>query len=365
MVRSSASPHTRGWTRLESGRVSDDLGFPAHAGMDRDDASQRPRTARLPRTRGDGPAHYCGVCVDSLASPHTRGWTRLAAGRDQARVGFPAHAGMDPSPSTRQTAPPRLPRTRGDGPSQGFSSANPTMASPHTRGWTFLELAGGDLLGGFPAHAGMDRAPRACTRPWRRLPRTRGDGPHRPASWHKLRSASPHTRGWTRGEERMQHQRCGFPAHAGMDPRACEVSTSATWLPRTRGDGPLADDVHNVIVLASPHTRGWTQGVQRPHVLVAGFPAHAGMDPTRAPSSPGCGGLPRTRGDGPSIVASTPPATAASPHTRGWTPGMGAARVRCGLPRTPRDGPRADTGTGPGLGFPHTGEDVQQGNGAK
>ena len=92
-----ASPHTRGWTRVEGMGLSMEQGFPAHAGMDPGTRSQYAADQWLPRTRGDGPARSRPVVTRSMASPHTRGWTQ---DRNRAKVegkGFPAHAGMDPS----------------------------------------------------------------------------------------------------------------------------------------------------------------------------------------------------------------------------------------------------------------------------
>ena len=51
-----------------------------------------------------------------MAPPHTRGWTLLPHQRERDGEGSPAHAGMDPRVRGSPTTPPRLPRTRGDGP---------------------------------------------------------------------------------------------------------------------------------------------------------------------------------------------------------------------------------------------------------
>ena len=48
--------------------------------------------------------------------------------------------------------------------------------------------------------------------------RTRGDGPDTTFSADTTTEASPHTRGWTRHDERRAIELEGFPAHAGMDP---------------------------------------------------------------------------------------------------------------------------------------------------
>ena len=112
-----ASPHTRGWT--QDGRRGGDsaTGFPAHAGMDRPSRWRGRSSVWLPRTRGDGPSSWRRI--ESLtsasrtrgdgpdtrahgallvrASPHTRGWTHVGPDLRVDAVGFPAHAGMDPT----------------------------------------------------------------------------------------------------------------------------------------------------------------------------------------------------------------------------------------------------------------------------
>ena len=112
----TASPHTRGWTRVLMRRPSLWVGFPAHAGMDLDWSGSAWRGSGLPRTRGDGPVIEAIAGANSQASPHTRGWTALVAKAPEPEAGFPAHAGMDPGQQIPTGVWLRLPRTRGDGP---------------------------------------------------------------------------------------------------------------------------------------------------------------------------------------------------------------------------------------------------------
>ena len=128
------------------------------------------------------------------------------------------------------------------------------------------------------ATAGMDPTPTASTASSTRLPRTRGDGPGADDPDRRLLRASPHTRGWTLIARNVTTAEIGFPAHAGMDPQAAPGAASEDRLPRTRGDGPAAQRLNAAPKQASPHTRGWTQlkpALWNPRV---GFPAHAGMD---------------------------------------------------------------------------------------
>ena len=300
MTRTRASPHTRGWTplALEPGHPLG--GFPAHAGMDPRPSTRCSTRSWLPRTRGDGPDRVGTRDTRSEASPHTRGWTPIPGVIRVTARGFPAHAGMDRSGGVRARRGGRLPRTRGDGPRPCSVRREDPAASPHTRGWTRGDRRRPQQVRGFPAHAGMDLPAADANRYLRGLPRTRGDGPDGTRNTLTLRAASPHTRGWTPRQHPGRGRDDGFPAHAGMDPTRAAPVPRPGRLPRTRGDGPSASVLDWMAKLASPHTRGWTLALQRDYFGRCGFPAHAGMDPTRwSPAAP-ARWLPRTRGDGPS-----------------------------------------------------------------
>ena len=193
-----ASPHTRGWTRVDGECRPARRGFPAHAGMDPTSTSRSGSRRRLPRTRGDGPRATSTCTRTPPASPHTRGWTPHRSPRRLSSRGFPAHAGMDPYRHAARTGSSGLPRTRGDGPGPRPGCTSASRASPHTRGWTPHQCQAACAIIGFPAHAGMD--PRAVV------------------ALIDRDAASPHTRGWTLRAEDGDSRIVGFPAHAGMDP---------------------------------------------------------------------------------------------------------------------------------------------------
>ena len=320
------------------------LGFPAHAGMDPTQKTTATNVHGFPRTRGDGPVASPQVMVRSSVSPHTRGWTRRDGGRGPERRGFPAHAGMDPGIGGSPTGGTGFPRTRGDGPSRHSAGAPACEVSPHTRGWTLPVDRWRVVEYGFPAHAGMDPDMPAPPSANARFPRTRGDGPRREESEphaqpgsagfprtrgdgpsvglvvrHTMR-VSPHTRGWTQARCRHVLRRHGFPAHAGMDPKmVCFVATYIGF-PRTRGDGPEHGEFKTAESAVSPHTRGWTPQLDHAYTDARGFPAHAGMDPYLGSASLNASRFPRTRGDGPCRDARGHAWFRVSPHTRGWTP---------------------------------------------
>ena len=194
------------------------------------------------------------------ASPHTRGWTPPDHARRPGEGGFPAHAGMDPNHRIITGESRWLPRTRGDGPVVCSGSYAGRRASPHTRGWTVPAEPDPGAVSGFPAHAGMDPLRVPGRGPRRGLPRTRGDGPVARCLQRRHDPASPHTRGWTLYNTMVSAWHSGFPAHAGMDPGRTAPRFGARGLPRTRGDGPADRPVRRAVVEASPHTRGWTPG---------------------------------------------------------------------------------------------------------
>ena len=146
-----------------------------------------------------------------------------------------------------------------------------------------------------------------------------------PNPLHTPTEASPHTRGWTVDGSGVSNTHAGFPAHAGMDPTQSARPPAPGRLPRTRGDGPVRTAYAAGRWEASPHTRGWTRCREAP--------------------SAGPHRLPRTRGDGPGWGCKCHVERVASPHTRGWTPReAGAANVPMGFPAHAG----MDRGPGPG-----------------
>ena len=256
---------------------------------------------RFPRTRGDGPVDAINTTTSGLVSPHTRGWTLASRRVPCSGAGFPAHAGMDRSNYRDGLKLPRFPRTRGDGPATGVLLFGGYVVSPHTRGWTRLDLHPRPVRNGFPAHAGMDPAPPPAAPRTARFPRTRGDGPRKEKGKHHHDWVSPHTRGWTSVSRLGPGHAIGFPAHAGMDPTWYTTSGVYERFPRTRGDGPLALDPEIGRLRVSPHTRGWTSSHENVGGWDGGFPAHAGMDPSMSSWPKAWHRFPRTRGDGPSV----------------------------------------------------------------
>ena len=193
----TASPRSRGWTPLRRWSAPIVPGFPALAGMDPRRHAPPSVCQGLPRARGDGPSAAACTTVGVSASPRSRGWTRWIVPITIGLVGFPALAGMDRARDAPRGGRRGLPRARGDGPRQGRRRLPPAPASPRSRGWTRRSDGGAGGLSGFPALAGMDPSPRCLQGCHRRLPRARGDGPRRWATTRASQPASPRSRGWT------------------------------------------------------------------------------------------------------------------------------------------------------------------------
>ncbi len=294
-------------------------GSPAHAGMDPPRPRSSGRRPWLPRTRGDGPRRRHVWRGFPPAPPHTRGWTPKKLSVKLISNGSPAHAGMDPALNNVQAVSKGLPRTRGDGPTIILPDGSQSEAPPHTRGWTAWAQARANLDVGSPAHAGMDPCRLRRTSRRIRLPRTRGDGPLAAVTASAASLAPPHTRGWTRSRSRPTSSCSGSPAHAGMDPAAVGHAGRDPGLPRTRGDGPSSRPRPMQLPRAPPHTRGWTRIKTHTGLTIAGSPAHAGMDLVGAEADLPPVRLPRTRGDGPLADQPEQRRDEAPPHTRGWT----------------------------------------------
>ena len=274
---------------------------------------------RFPRPRGDGPARFSSSTVTSPVSPPTRGWTHPQSVRERRLIGFPAHAGMDPTSSTPTSLRIRFPRPRGDGPELRLLELRFSMVSPPTRGWTQIREAGGGSPAGFPAHAGMDpwlqhRGSRAIG-----FPRPRGDGPTPTSTTTAAARVSPPTRGWTYMWGRVRITDSGFPAHAGMDLAIAGIRAFRLWFPRPRGDGPPHARPGPPLFAVSPPTRGWTVMPLTTDPRQSGFPAHAGMDHGVVFGDIGELRFPRPRGDGPRIPLQVALGAQVSPPTRGWT----------------------------------------------
>ena len=251
--------------------------------------------------------------------------------------GFPASAGMDrETVAAHRSARTRFPRERGDGPSSPGGTMASFVVSPRARGWTRCAATvaarpevsprarGWTVAHRWPSSTARRVSPRA--RGWTRsggwiatrcagFPRERGDGPAVPQPADEIWMVSPRARGWTRD---------GRSAHR-----------SGRWFPRERGDGPSPGDGHGDVA--------------------DGFPASAGMDPTRAAQvSLDAAGFPASAGMDPRGMSATAGQVRVSPRARGWTRDRRPRRpASARFPRERGDGPDWSVGASAlAVGFP-------------
>ena len=84
----------------------------------------------------------------------------------------------------------------------------------------------------------MDPSDRKRPRPEWRFPRTRGDGPSADEGYVLRVGFPPHSRGWTLVMDKAEDGEPVSPALAGMDPLGAGRGWAQYRFPRTRGDGP-------------------------------------------------------------------------------------------------------------------------------
>jgi len=233
----------------------------------------------LPRTRGDRPPNAVAVVVADRAPPHARGSTLALSATVGGVTGSPARAGIDPRRHQRGEVAIGLPRTRGDRPARGLLNNSKPQAPPHARGSTFERQFSQGTSGGSPARAGIDpkTAAKETTAP--RLPRTRGDRPLKASAIGASLMAPPHARGSTLPRDLLGGEDRGSPARAGIDPGGAGSTGGTSGLPRTRGDRPSMTKAELREYMAPPHARGSTRGSDLSKLGHSGSPARAGIDP--------------------------------------------------------------------------------------
>nr|EIF94330.1 hypothetical protein [Streptomyces tsukubensis NRRL18488] len=192
--------------------------------------------------------------------------------------------------------------------------------SPHARGWSPAVVLRVQRPGVLPARAGMVPGRPATKAPWPSAPRTRGDGPRSIDASGDEVGCSPHARGWSPSLSPQPSSRRVLPARAGMVPAAPERRRRQAGAPRTRGDGPTAEEAPDERHACSPHARGWSPAKFRPATNLPVLPARAGMVPTARRRRTRPGRAPRPRGDGPWPTPASSAATACSPRAGTFPP---------------------------------------------
>ena len=176
------------------------------------------KQSRFPRVRGDVPMRPPRRFPPLRFSPRARGCSAFTAPMIPWAAVFPACAGM-----FRFTAPHcphalRFPRVRGDVPGWEKQIADWRAFSPRARGCSVGRANGNQVVGVFPACAGMFPNSTLTSIRLARFPRVRGDVP----TLDSRISTGPGV----------------FPACAGMFPRGGHSYASGKSFPRVHGDVP-------------------------------------------------------------------------------------------------------------------------------
>ena len=164
-TRRRFSPRARGCSAARSPRGRNCSVFPACAGMFRRDGVMLGTFSCFPRVRGDVP--YIKIVGPILIpfSPRARGCSSDYLPLLNSPAVFPACAGMFRRAAQSCNFCQRFPRVRGDVPSNPTQRETHHTFSPRARGCSVVGLLAMDILGVFPACAGMFRNP-SSARPW-------------------------------------------------------------------------------------------------------------------------------------------------------------------------------------------------------
>ena len=212
----------------------------------------------------------------------------------------------------------RLPRASGDGPVGPGRQAREREVAPRERGWARDRVRVEREKLGCPARAGMGPQAQVTPNPLSRLPRASGDGPPRRPSAPPTTWVAPRERGWARDGQHQPGHGDGCPARAGMGPRARRLATLLNRLPRASGDGPRRGGSLFSGPRVAPRERGWAQRDLTGAAVEAGCPARAGMGPKGDGMAPTWERLPRASGDGPTSRMNVAEMAEVAPRERGW-----------------------------------------------
>ena len=234
-----------------------------------------------------------------MFTPHARGSTSGFIYDVRGDDVYPACAGIDPLSYFSSLLIQSLPRMRGDRPFFGIVFSQFLQFTPHARGSTSCGNRFTFLPDVYPACAGIDRVRPVCGLWYIRLPRMRGDRPRLVRMMESGEEFTPHARGSTSAGARTVMVQVVYPACAGIDPGRTGRKGARARLPRMRGDRPWTNYVENSNKKFTPHARGSTHVHRQGQLLIAVYPACAGIDRTRGFEKTWRDGLPRMRGDRP------------------------------------------------------------------
>ncbi len=191
---------------------------------------------------------------------------------------FPARAGINRPCSIAPSASWRVPRPRGDQPLPITSHGYLAKRSPPARGSTADLITASQLIRAFPARAGINRYAAWSCRRTARVPRPRGDQPTEQQSYPEFAQRSPPARGSTEADHRGGNRHHAFPARAGINRHLHHELPGSDGVPRPRGDQPRSARRSASPRRRSPPARGSTVGRRVGAPGTRAFPARAGIN---------------------------------------------------------------------------------------
>ena len=239
-----------------------------------------------------------------LFTPHARGSTPKDDFLRVFLIVYPACAGIDLVPGQVSERLHRLPRMRGDRPFCLVKHSRHVVFTPHARGSTHRLHHALGRPRVYPACAGIDLVTSTSGVFFFCLPRMRGDRPVLSDLFALQEGFTPHARGSTVNVEDIWSVEFVYPACAGIDPLKDSSCFASSGLPRMRGDRPLLYSLRSNLPTFTPHARGSTLIQDIQSVEEGVYPACAGIDLSFRKSICAWSGLPRMRGDRPSLSMS-------------------------------------------------------------
>jgi len=131
-----STPHARGSTLSRHISHPTMYVYPACAGIHLIPGRIMIGIQGLPRMRGDPPSPMKPTLSPSASTPHARGSTMRELGKVLRHKVYPACAGIHPGFSLADSVPGGLPRMRGDPPTRSARPPNSPASTPHARGST-------------------------------------------------------------------------------------------------------------------------------------------------------------------------------------------------------------------------------------
>ena len=312
-----ASPLTRGKPRLNVIYKTIARRIPAHAGKTLRHGTATVRAAAHPRSRGENPSFGISSAVGEGASPLTRGKPEMGCLPRRKAGRIPAHAGKTLSTPRSGIHRRAHPRSRGENAQMNCAQSIWYGASPLTRGKRGLRRPGPARAGRIPAHAGKTHPPPGCPRRARAHPRSRGENRSAPNRAESRGGASPLTRGKPQCAESSRIKRGRIPAHAGKTPGHNHARRALRAHPRSRGENQGGQGGCPGPRGASPLTRGKRVEGFHEEFREGRIPAHAGKTPGGYFTFEADWAHPRSRGENCASLFALIFFSGASPLTRG------------------------------------------------